>query len=767
LLTAAPRRELISFGIFEIDPEAGEIRKAGVRVRLQVQPFRVLVALLSKAGEVVTREQLQHEIWGDNTTVDFERGIASAINKIRDALGDSADNPVFIETLSKRGYRFIAPVVVSAHPLPVHEAAVSDRVPPIPLPPGPPTSAFAEAAAVPPAPLPDLSTGPANERRIPSRRFIWVFAAVVPVLLITLFALYELPLRFPAPGRPPRLRQIATSGIIYNGPPDDENHVTLATDGARIYTSFLVQGRAELSSMNIAGTELQPVSLPEELGTVSLADISPDGLRLIVKGQSSRGSEQPLWIVPTSGGSALRVGAVLAHDATFMPGGAAVLFASGDTLGVVSLDAGTETPYATLPGRAFWPRWSPDGTTLRFTLLDPISHSSSLWEIDAVSRRPHRLSFPDLAGASVCCGSWTANGKSYVFEATDEDEHNIWIAGAGAHPRLEELTNGPFNFVSPLPARDQDTVYFAGIEQPSGDRVYDAKIHQFVPAAAFLGDAGKVSYSRDGRWVAWTDSQGNLWRARSSDGMDRLTLTENLEVFLAQWSPDGQQLLLMARKPGSTWQIYKVSAAGGEVHLLLADQRNLADPDWSPDGKTIVFGRQAELMGKETGPNLIQTLDLNTRKVQSLPGSENLFSPRWSPDGRWILALSLDQTRLLLYDVKQRTWRQLFKGGVADPVWSGDSRAIFFHSAGVGIMRVALTGAAKLLTDPSKAGLRSDNYRFSGVTPAGAPIVEPGIGTGKLYAVRLDGWFRATEPPSGLRSTPVELVAWFLSLWWS
>jgi Tol biopolymer transport system component len=360
--------------------------------------------------------------------------------------------------------------------------------------------------------------------------------------------------------------------------------------------------------------------------------------------------------------------------------------------------------------------------------------------MDAVQRRPHRLTFADATGASVCCGNWTADGSKYVFESTDADGQNIWVAGAGTHPALEELTNGPLNFVSPLPGRDRKTIFLIGIEQPSGDRVYDTKSRQFIPAASFLGDAGKVSYSRDGRWVAWTDAHGHLWRARSSDGTDRLTLTENdLQVFLSQWSPDGRQLLLMARRPGSTWQIYTVSASGDGVHLLLSDKRNLADPDWSPDGNTIVFGRQAELMGKESGPNLIQTLDLRTRKVQSLPGSENLFSPRWSPDGRWILALSLDQTRLLLYDVQQHTWRTLFTGSAADPVWSSDSKTIFFHATGSGILRVALSGAAQLIVDPAKAGLPSDNYRFSGVTPAGAPIVEPGIGTGNLYSVVASG----------------------------
>jgi Tol biopolymer transport system component len=143
-------------------------------------------------------------------------------------------------------------------------------------------------------------------------------------------------------------------------------------------------------------------------------------------------------------------------------------------------------------------------------------------------------------------------------------------------------------------------------------------------------------------------------------------------------------------------------------------------------------------MGKESGPNLIQTLNLATKAIQTLPGSENLFSPRWSPDGRWIVALSLDQTRLVLYDVQQRTWRTLFTGGAADPVWSSDSKAIFFHASArpnSGIMRIPLNGPAQLIADPAKSGLPSDNYRFSGVTPAGVPIVEPGIGTGNLYSI--------------------------------
>src|SRR6185437_13057222 len=102
----------LTFGLFEVDLESGELWKAGFRVKLQTQPFKVLAALLERPGQIVTREDLQLRLWGRDTVVDFDHSLGTAINKIREALGDSADNPRYIETLAKRGYRFIAPVNV-------------------------------------------------------------------------------------------------------------------------------------------------------------------------------------------------------------------------------------------------------------------------------------------------------------------------------------------------------------------------------------------------------------------------------------------------------------------------------------------------------------------------------------------------------------------------------------------------------------------------------------------------------------------------------
>src|SRR5580692_2378356 len=104
----------LRFGVFEVDFAAGELRKNGRRIRLQEQPFQVLSALLQNAGQVVTREELRQKIWPADTFVDFDHSLNTAVNKLRETLGDSASHPRYIETLARRGYRFIAPVQTEA-----------------------------------------------------------------------------------------------------------------------------------------------------------------------------------------------------------------------------------------------------------------------------------------------------------------------------------------------------------------------------------------------------------------------------------------------------------------------------------------------------------------------------------------------------------------------------------------------------------------------------------------------------------------------------
>lgn len=105
-------RRVFSFGVFEADEAGGALRKRGIRIKLHSQPFQVLLLLLEKPAEVVTREQMRQRLWGDGTFVDFDHGLNSAVNKIREALDDSASQPRYVETVSGKGYRFIAPVVI-------------------------------------------------------------------------------------------------------------------------------------------------------------------------------------------------------------------------------------------------------------------------------------------------------------------------------------------------------------------------------------------------------------------------------------------------------------------------------------------------------------------------------------------------------------------------------------------------------------------------------------------------------------------------------
>src|SRR5579862_8692454 len=120
----SPPTDVLHFGIFQLDLKAGELHKAGVRVKLQDQPFRVLAMLVDRAGQVVTREELRKRVWPSNVYVDFDQGLNNSIKKVREALGDSADSPTLIETVARHGYRFIGHVS--------SESAPSPRAQPVP-----------------------------------------------------------------------------------------------------------------------------------------------------------------------------------------------------------------------------------------------------------------------------------------------------------------------------------------------------------------------------------------------------------------------------------------------------------------------------------------------------------------------------------------------------------------------------------------------------------------------------------------------------------
>src|SRR6202171_3205681 len=127
--TPVPVPNAFRFGVFEVYLQSSELRKSGIKLKLQDQPLQVLIALLEKPGVVIAREELRKKLWDDDTFVDFEHSLGTAINKIREALGDSAENPRFIETLPRRGYRFVTPVttISATSPSPLDTSSANSR----------------------------------------------------------------------------------------------------------------------------------------------------------------------------------------------------------------------------------------------------------------------------------------------------------------------------------------------------------------------------------------------------------------------------------------------------------------------------------------------------------------------------------------------------------------------------------------------------------------------------------------------------------------
>ena len=766
----------VSFGLFEVDIQAGELWKAGHRVKLPRQPFRVLAVLLARSGDIVSREELQREIWGENTNVDFDQAMAAAVNKIREALGDSAENPRFIQTLPKRGYKFLAPVtrIVNSAQQPSagtpeklikQEDSTQSPVDNLSVE-GDRSSAFigvtrtGEASqqtleAPPPLrinvhdhPNPrhrSESDGSHNNGRSQSgqparltrRKISYICLSTVALIAAVLgVRFFSVP---PSGPIPLRVEQITRHARISLGPPNPESFLEMAMGGDRVLTSVMENGLPRLSYIDIDTGEVQGISLPDEIASNSLADVSKDGSRLLLRSQRSSESEQPLWVVPSIGGSGRRVPGVLAHDAAWMPDGAGILYATGNELAEVAPNEDSSTLLARLPGRAFWLRWSPDGELLRFTLFNPVTHAAALWEMTRGTHTAKPVQVPGASHLSSCCGVWLADGQTYVFQA----DENLWeLRGRGRSATLLQLTNGPLRSLSPVATRNGNRIFFIGLEAPSGLQVFDSGGKAFRPAQAFLADANRVDYSRDGKWVAWTDIHEKLWRAHV-DGSDKLRLTSDaLEVFLAHWSPDGTRLALMARKPGGVWQIYLVDASGGKAEALLDETRNAADPGWSKDGVSLVFGREPDLMGKESGSRNLQIINLSTRKLEEIPNSDNLFSPRWSPDGHWIVALTLDQKNVVLYDVERRQWRRLASTSAADPVWGSDSKAIYVHAFLADrepILKIEVPdGSVQVVADLNNFHDQdAANYFFGGLTPRGEPLVQPRVGTGNLYSLDL------------------------------
>jgi Tol biopolymer transport system component len=302
-----------------------------------------------------------------------------------------------------------------------------------------------------------------------------------------------------------------------------------------------------------------------------------------------------------------------------------------------------------------------------------------------------------------------------------------------------QLTTGPLNFGYPLPSRDGKKLFAQGW-QPRAEMVrYDSKSNAFLP---FMADtsAAQVDFSRDGKLAAYIHStDSTLWRSKP-DGSSRLQLTyPPLQVTVPHWSPDGTQIAFSAFKPGEPARIYLIPSDGGIPQPLTSGKSDL-DPSWSKDGTTVMFGVLP--LADDPQPARIMMVDVKTRAVTQVAGSDGICCPRWSPDGRWVIALSPDNQKLLLLDLTTQKWHQLADkiGVIGYMTWSPDSKYVGFDTSFTtdpGFFRVEIrSGQVKRVV-----GLKNIRRFFSswgewsGLTPDGSPLVVRDISTQEIYAL--------------------------------
>jgi DNA-binding winged helix-turn-helix (wHTH) protein/Tol biopolymer transport system component len=703
------------FGPFVLDTASGELRKSGVTLRLQGQPLRVLSLLVERAGSVVSREELRIGVWGRGTVVDFDHGLDVAINKVREVLGDTASDPRYIETLSRRGYRFVGRLHGIADPPPLAPSLDLRQV------------AVADRALVRRSSLP-LYVG-------------WLVAAAV--LAGAALAWLRQP-----PLKPVRIRQITDSGRVFPGLPLQESLGQTATDGTRLFFSQIANGRTVLSVASVGDGETATLPFPVQNAAPVLENISPDGARLLIKNQMARDTEGPIWITSAIGGRVQQVGDILAHDASWTADGKRILYANGNDLLTANEDGTDVRHFATVSGRAFWMRWSPDGSRLRFTLLRPLDHSTALWEMSADGSHAHPIAFQQDLGVIECCGNWTADGRYFVFQATHDRRTDIWATRESPlHSKWLPyvpfaVTDGPLAYRSPVPMPSGEGIIFLGLNQHSELLRYNADTRAFQPSS-LLRSAQYVRYSRDGQWVAWLDANGTLWRNRA-DGTQQLQLSPTgLDVYMIEWSPDGHQLVLMARESGKLWRVYTVDGDSANLKALLPEDRNQADPSWASADGDIVFGRPPDVMAERAQPKAIYLWHAGAHRVETIPGSEGLFSPRTSPDGRYIAALRLGQRALVLFDRSTGAWRTLAAQAAADPVWSADGQWVYFHdfeSKSQPIVRVNVSNGhiENVAGVYDVQSLEFADFRFVGLAPGDVPLLRARTTVGNLYEAQIE-----------------------------
>jgi eukaryotic-like serine/threonine-protein kinase len=655
----------VRFGEFVADFRTCEVRKAGNRIKLQDQPFKVLQILLENPGNLVSREELQSRIWPDDSYGDFDHAVNVAVGKLRTALGDSAENPSFIETVPRRGYRFVAAVE------------------------GPPV--------LPPAAGNPVATVP-EDRNLPSRPR-WphpLWASLTVVVSAALLAGGVWLGRRSVRSHPLEIERLTVNrGTVYAArfAPDGRNVIYAASWESAPIEIFSTDLRFHGSrSLSLTGTDLLAVSSREEvallqpaepsfmtgmIGTlaqvmltsgsprqiaenVEWADWSPDGktLAIVHEVAGKERLEFPLGRVlyETSGWiSHLRISpdgrqiAFLDHPISKDDrGGVAVVDLNGQK---TELSSGWESE----EGLA----WSADGKEVWFTA----AHTGLQREIYAVDLSGHlRIAFRALGGVTL--QDIAPDGR--VLLTRDESRAGIMGKASGA-AKEQDLSWQDWSLLADI-SRDGKTLLFDEQGEQSGPNYTVAMRDMTGSPPVVLGDGMAGDFSPDGKWAAATVSYTQIVLLPTGAGTARRIDRGDIQQYghPIHWLPDGKRILFTGNRAGHAGQCFVQSIDGGAPRAVTPEGIN--NCQISPDGKLIAAndssinaarlypidgGAPRAIPGLEPGEGVLWTSDphvlyvfdhstLSTRvfRMNLLTGQRTFFKELSLPDGPGVCELS-------------------------------------------------------------------------------------------------------------------------------